>query len=460
MWAWTASESGRCPDSLTAPIEVSVDAAAVPSITLPDSAKVLTPYYKLSAGEDVWVSTESPFILAFPVPAGAAAQNLVLGVAVATDGIEDWDEPGVDMWQMLEGLYHPGKKLFLTTIPFLSADGQTFVLLEDPGYESPETGALGSSGKVSKFDARCRGWYTDVCSSSEIEEEMEQLLLVAHTQLIAKGFPEPHMQNLAGDLDFSPNLLASLGHLAYIEPLGGRCKALKAGGYYDSNTGHVAICPQEPELGFTTPEIDGVIHEYFHAVQYGFKAVLADGKKEKWIIEGMATAAQRSYNTSEMKRSDEASWIQLHEVDEELRSKDGDNEYFTQDFWIYGGRAFGEGLDYFIPLLNAGANLDAIKPVLANVINPLDELYWRWAKNQFMEKDVNFNNDALGQKCKLDKPIVKEKKIWMAFDGNYEGTIGPLDSEVVEFRWNSDSVAKLIRVWEVESMAAGLWSEL
>ena len=449
---------GALSDTLSQPIEVSISSAPVPSIPLPGSATALSSYYNLSAGEDTFVSTESPFILAFPVPSGAATQHLALAVLIPTDGIADWEEEGVHKWEILEGLYHPGKNLFLTTIPFLSSDGRSFVLIEDPGFQSPQTGSPNRAAINSPlFEVRCSGWLSVSCASSDLEDEMEDLLRFVRGQLILKGYPEPRIKNLAGDLDFSPNLLASLGHIAYLEDRnGGLCKKLKAGGYYVPETGHLAVCPTDPANGFINYEIYTVKHEYFHSLQFAYPAVLNDrsvGKQENWIIEGMAKAAEKSYNVDEMRCSESFGWEELHEVDENLQSETDLNEYFAQDFWVFGGQMFHKGIDYFISVLSAGATVDAVKLMLPGILNPLDDTYWRWAKNQFMEKDINFNDNALGQKCKLDKPVVKEKKIWLSDDAFKEGTVPPHDSVVVEFRWTKDITQNLLTIWELKSMA-------
>ena len=77
--------------TLDAPINVSITTAVPPATAVPAPAQVQSRFYQIGAGEDVFVLPENPFILAFPLPAGANTANLTLAVLQSGEGINDVD---------------------------------------------------------------------------------------------------------------------------------------------------------------------------------------------------------------------------------------------------------------------------------------------------------------------------------------------------------------------------------
>lgn len=111
------------------------------------------------------------------------------------------------------------------------------------------------------------------------------------------GFREPRLRNLIETLDFNPLSLASLGYSAYIEPHNyGFCASRQAGGYYYPPEARLVLC-LDPAVGLNEDYIHILLHEYFHATQYAYPAVLFGwhGLNDAWVIEGMAKTVEESF---------------------------------------------------------------------------------------------------------------------------------------------------------------------
>src|SRR5262249_45357765 len=142
-------------------------------------------------------------------------------------------------------------------------------------------------------------------------------------------------------------------------------------------------------------EKETLIHEFFHAVEFTYPAVLFDHDfwrlDEPWIIEGMAEASVYSYPVTKMQRSPYFGENNLKKVDQDLtQGVAGDKvyeEYLAQDFWVYVGLSQGQSLAYLGPLLSVGgAHQKGIDFALKTLFNKsLSELYWGWVKHQSVE---------------------------------------------------------------------------
>ncbi len=443
---------GAFTDTLDAPIMVTISRTIAPPTALPSQAQMLGEFYEISAGEDVYVVTESPFILAFPVPPGAGTDHLALAMLTSGDHVND-AEPGVQAWTMLEGVFDPDQNLFLTTIAGLHNEGNPLVLVTHPDVDSPPNAAAASAGvgvprrgQFDLFNVKCQHFIAANACTETIESDVETTLELIYLRIQQDlGFFEPRLRYLDETLHYNPNSLSSLGYTVYVHPDDyGYCANL--GGYYSPHTGELVLC-MDPATGLDPNYIFILIHEYFHATEFAYYPVLDDylnGAAEDWIIEGMATAAEKSaaYD-DQMVRSDVDSWLKLHKVDVSLMFGSATNlpepdldPYFAQDFWVFYGLNNGLGLGYLQDVLVVGAKTEDV----VNVLGDGDYLdaYWDWAKNQVMEKAINFDG-VLQSPCFVEEQVVEEFEIFeLQWTDNlyHQLTVGPLSTAVVKLTFS------------------------
>jgi len=80
---------GALAASLSAPVSVAITQTTAPTLTMPSQVQVLSGYYQVSASSPVSLSTDSPLILAFPVPTGVDTAHLALAIFVQNDRVLD-----------------------------------------------------------------------------------------------------------------------------------------------------------------------------------------------------------------------------------------------------------------------------------------------------------------------------------------------------------------------------------
>lgn len=439
---------GALTDTLDAPATVWISRSGAPPVELPVQAQAVGQFYEIGAGEDVYVAPERPFILAFPVAPGTVTDTLALAVLTAGEAVHDAD-PNVQAWSLLEGMFDAEQNLFLTTIAGLHEQGNSFVLVAHPDFNSPPNGAPAPAsvgGQFDLFNVRCQHFVPASGCTATIESDVETTLELIYTRIHEDlGFFEPRLRYLDETLHYNPNSLSSLGYTVYIHPHDfGHCA--RAAGYYEPATGKLVLCMN---AGFG-PEPDHVytlVHEYFHATQFAYPPILDDylnGEAEDWIVEGMATAAEKStaYD-NQMVRSDVGGWLQLHKVDISLLFGNANNRpapdlepYFAQDFWVFYGLLNGMGLPYLQDVLVQGAKAEDVVMTLGD--GNFLPVYWEWAKNQVMEKAYNFDG-VLQSPCFVEEQVVQEFEIFehQWTDKLYhEVTVGPLTTMVVKLTFS------------------------
>lgn len=436
---------GALTGTLDAPVQVSISATAPPTTTVPAPAQVLSGFYQIGAGEDVFVLPESPFILAFPLPGGANTANLALAVLQSGEGINDVDA-GIADWTFLEGMVDPGRNLFLTTIAGFRKEGEIFTLVEHPDFESPPNDGVGglsreSGGRSPVFDlftVRCVGLTGVVCSDVTKATVAGYLTDIYNRIHLDFGFNEPRLRFMNETLTYDPHSFGSLVYSAYLERSTSR-KCIGNRGYYEPETGRLVLCI-DPAVGLAADSPQILIHEYFHATQYAYPKVLEDyenGVEKKWLIEGMAASSMESYFVDEMLRTDYFGG--LHEVDISLEYSGGQtdlDEYKAQDFWVYYGQRNGLDLSYLESILEQGASSRAVLDSLGN--GDVLDLYWDWAKNHVMEPDVDYGG-LLGTPCVLETQVVALMDHFEYDFGNnnhYDFVLDPLTSLVIKINFD------------------------
>jgi hypothetical protein len=434
---------GALTDTLAGPIVVSIARTEAPATALPAMAQARGGFYLIGAEEDVFVTTERPFIVAFPVPAGVDAEHLALAVLNSGEAANDTDA-GLQAWSFLEGQYDENQNLFLATIAGLTDEGRTFVLTTHPDFDSPPNHSPRLfSLQISLFRAKCIHFTEPTHCTAATESVVADFLTDVYRRIQQDmKFEEPRLVYLHETLQYNPNSLSSLGHTVYIEPHDhGFCASEPAAGYYKPGDGLLVLC-LNPAVGLDSDAYHTLVHEYFHATEFAYGPVLEHWRHrvhEEWIIEGMAMSAENSYAADEMIRSETGGWLELHKVDRPLNSAAGLDGYFAQDFWVfYGqrGQQFGQDLSYLQDVLNVGARTEDV----VNVLGDGERLppYWEWAKNQVMEKQVNFDN-ALQNPCSVETQVVQQFEI---FQHHWENNpfhnliVNPLTTAVVKLTFS------------------------
>ena len=435
---------GALANSLAGPIDVTIVQTVAPTQILPARAQILSDYYQVKASTDVALSTDSPLILAFPVPAGANTSNLALALLRPIVRVLD-SAASIPAWTFLEGKYDPNKGLFLTTLTSLEQNGETNALVDHADFASPTNPAPLTSTRIMRpgalqFMVQCVNFPnpTDCTSSIEttVADELSQIYTHIKTELL---FDEPRLRFLDNTLNFNPNSLSSLGYMAFIEPsTDGYCDTANVSGYYDPSLGRLVLC-LDPAVGLAPNHIYTLIHEFFHATQYGYQVVYTEylvGLDEKWSIEGQAMAAEGSYYYSNIYRETARGWSLLHKADVSLKSEARLDEYDAQDFWVYYGQHTHQGLEYLRNVLPGGVQATDVAKTIGS--GDLLDPYWDWAKNQVMEADVDFLG-ALTTPCQLETNVLNLPErfdyLW-SFKPYHDVTLDPLDSIVVDVRWD------------------------
>ncbi|HKQ31262.1 MAG TPA: hypothetical protein VJS66_08260 [Burkholderiales bacterium] len=485
--------------TLTSPIDVFISETAAPAESLPADTRALGKYYQLLADTASMVPTTSPFVLSFPVPAGADTARLALGVRVPGDRSLDAGRSGWE-WQFLYGRYDAARNTFLATIPFLSDAGRIFVLAQSDDFESPPTGAAPVAGSFRvaaastiaspgegiimqgvDFYVRCRHLPPLSCTDA-MKQGLADRLEETRAELILQGFKEPRLPVQMEDIGLSSGDFIGLGYVVILARSGSdHCldsNGRAVSGLYDPETGHLTVCVAGPDVagGFPHASISTARHEYFHATQYAYTDVVRtwlDGAEVEWFIEGTAAAAEFSY-IDESAGAPQRMYLNgkwsIRRLDVEMSASQNDAtyrdnvyEYEAQDFWVFAGRKFGQDLNSVIPILTAGATLEAIDTGLFG--DSLKGMYWSWVKDQSFEHQVDLEPDALHSTvpaCHLGPGVFESRSnesflyglpwYWFPITAPFafEGTVKPLSTALVRIV-PVDQFPTRMTIWEVNS---------
>jgi hypothetical protein len=441
---------GALAGTLSAPIQVSITAATSPAVSVPAPAQELSGFYQISAAEDVFVLPESPFILAFPVTSGVNTANLALAVLQSGAGMRDVDDM-IEAWTFLEGKVDLNRGLFLTTISGLKQGGQVFTLVEHPDFESPPNDGPASAAPANStlnplfdlFTVHCVGFFSAAECTETTESTISGYLADIYTHIHQDlGFNRPRLRYMDETLAYDPHSYNILGYSAYIEPKNSAdCDGNN--GYYDPLTARLVLC-LDPVAGIPPDSLHTLIHEYFHATQYGYPEVLADyhdRSEDYWVIEGMAASAKESYFVDEMLRSD--TYGGLHKVDisfEYSGGADDLDEYQAQDFWVYYGQRNGLDLSYLDSVLQRGSSSQAVATALGT--GGRLNAYWDWAKNHVMEPEIDYGG-LIGTPCVLETEVIAlmdHFEFVLGGNDHYDIVLDPLSTLVIKINFNDPQI--------------------
>jgi hypothetical protein len=237
------------------------------------------------------------------------------------------------------------------------------------------------------------------------------------------------------------------------------------GGHYDNVTKSLNLClDQSGNLSRSL-----IAHEYFHAIQASYWGVV-HSPSQKWIIEGTATAAA---NAPLLQRYPN---MELHRIDVGLMEWRWQRmidpfSYQAQDFFVYLGLAKGETLAYLMDVLLAGPTAQSVNDAIAQRFQSTLQIEYRnWAKNQVIEKEIDFDPDGpagpqlswLQNPCQIQANVVGLPR-WSPFklrhemhypdQDSLELKLGYLTSEMVEIEFANPEVAHVNVKVEVKGVA-------
>lgn len=451
-------------NTLSRPIQVSVAEVGAPAEPLDAGLVLRGGYYRLQAHGDTTAANGSLFVLSLPVPAGANTAALALATLTPGSRILDW--PGTDpVWVTTPGVYDPAANMFRTVLPFLPQQGYIMALVEQPDFVSPAATTSTSVARLSAtaaaadpapndvvyegfdFYVECEGFSVSTPCSDLLKRTVAIFLEITRGELRSLGYPEPWLIP-----NITPNSLTSNlrpradGWKVFVSPSGSRhCKVdgKPVNGLYHPDLFKLVLCAPS-NLSINVEEVRTLVHEYFHATQFG-EPLVRNGGEEDWIIESTATTAEKSTQptnvVTKMNRSED---YQPRRVDIGLLDAgtwDDRWEYEAQDFWVYAGRVpRARDLGALTLLFALGADNDAADFTLRRVFgSSLGDMYWEWARNQAYEKGERFpdatgGNEVLGPPCRIEDKTVVTDTIIVEPAFNYEIQVKPLSSVMVKFR--------------------------
>lgn len=344
--------------------------------------------YRIRATRNLRTPLEAPLIVGLPLP--EASEPSQLAVAVHVPGHDDH----LSGWGWPDAKYDADSGLMLALLYGLSEEGLTVTLFKNENGTGLATAAVSLETQaevVNGLAARCRGFYSETeCTSAEERDAANALAVFYREMVEERGFNKPLLTPLFGPgwSLFPPTIsfdFALAWHVIDLRPSDSVwCDGVY--GKYIAPLAEVVICMPRNDRNSMIPErIQTIFHEVFHAIQYSYPNITLD-IFEPWLIEGTATAAERSRGMMEVdgERS-------RRRVDVPLTDA-GDNstvEYQAQDFWVFAGRRSNRGIDYLEAVLAEGTSVGEVNIALNRTFGiGLDGIYWDWVKNQVFEARV------------------------------------------------------------------------
>ena len=463
---------GAVAGALPSSVPVTMVQTTPSPLPLPPGVRPVSDYFNISAAEDVYVSFETPFILGIPVPAGEPTDGLAIAVLQPTEDFRDQISEQEEEWVIFPGVYRPEDGLFLITLPFLAADGRKVVLVEHPAFidtaqqqllvqpQAAMQHGLAKQSTIAKaattnFLVLCLNFPNPNDCGSAQESAIAQALQDAYTDFIGLGYTSaPRLMGPNANLSINPPTNPPpYKYWAYIYPSGSNCNAL---GTYSVGTGMLRIC-LSANASIGQKEIDTIRHEFFHAIQFAYPAMLATyPNDELWITEGTAEAATRSL--SQMERNDTV--YPLHVIDVAITEKGAGQKlyhYHAQDFWVYRGQFMSSGMDMLIDLFDLGAELSEVETWIGGPAD-FDEAYWGWVKNQIMHEEATTDlGNGHGNYCEFN-PSVLEARFSVGELGGFaystddpgEVALPPLTARTIELKDNQGGEDARIIVLEMD----------
>jgi hypothetical protein len=396
------------PRTLTGPLSIWIQEVPPPEEPLLASSIAVGLYYSVGAACSTYAPPGKSFVVTLPVAPSADAGRLGVAALLPASSMHDGPVAGSD-WQPLLGKYDAELGVYSVAVAGLLSEGVTFVLIEDPSFETPPPAAPTDDQRLlTQFPVGCYGLSAQLCGPTQ-QRAAQHALVEALILYRLQGFPDPYLTGFKP----APWLASIMPVPAFFVPSSSRgCAGRRA--QYSPTTGTIDFCvnpdgspssdggpPSETEIR------NSARHELFHAIQFAFPNV-RNNPLNLWVIEGTASAAE-AWDGGIMHRSPYGlRVVSASLADEGAIPGYNDYPYEAQDFWVhlfrstspYGNRRnfpLGELVSFF----NRGASTEAVADRMQNPANfsygSLGDEYWAWAKNQVIERtDVDFDGVLTG----------------------------------------------------------------
>ena len=428
-------------------------------------------FYHISAGADVYTTGGTDFLVSVPVPEDADPESLRVGVLLPAEKInpstvnqqkQGTNETGFeDLWILLSSEYDEAEHMMVADLGHLSGQGRTVALFSFPegaGSSKIHSAHLASPARQqgAGFEVTCIGFsLTDVDCTDSLKTAIEVELEDSYNTYTGLGFPEPRLQKEDGIFQVELRPYYDFGDsdndsaVCETEPDPNK---YNFGGLYEAEGKTIIVCI--PEEGATDDVLNLVRHEYFHATQYAYSAVL-NGTNDDWVTESTAEAAVESSGT--MTRDATRS---LRVLEAPLtKGESGSLEYNAQDFWVYVGREWGLGLDFLIDLFQRGASTSDVDAALQADWPggmTLGDAYWEFARSQAFEYNVEIvdNPITLRDKCEWDPDVIGLEEIVYRYPSPPDEqtfTLEPLSSKMFKLAFNPLPDAAYMAGYDVRS---------
>ena len=162
---------GAVSGAITQSVALTIAVTGAPPLALPEGAVAQGEYVRITSAitkhVDIvahlrWAcNVDLPFVFGVAVPEGADTDHLGLIHLTAAERILDSQSTGA-VWGYLPGVFDAASRRFLTAMPFVLAEGATFLLVQHPDFASPpnqlrlnEVSAADVGAQPSIFTVHC-----------------------------------------------------------------------------------------------------------------------------------------------------------------------------------------------------------------------------------------------------------------------------------------------------------------
>jgi hypothetical protein len=403
------------PGALTAPSPIWIQEVAPPDEPLLASSIAAGAYYSVGAECTTYSAPGAYFVVTLPVPPSANTARLGVAALVPASSMHDGHRSRSD-WQPLLGSYDATLGSYSVAVAGLASEGVTFVLIEDPSFETlPPREPTSDERTFTQFPVGCFGLSAQACGPTQ-QRAAQHALVQALILYRLQGFPDPYLVGFKP----APLLAAVMPFPAFfVTSSKPSCNSGANLATYSALTGTIDFCVDPAGGPLSESQIrDYARHELFHAIQWAFPNV-RNNPRNKWVIEGTASAAQ-AWDGGVMHRYPlrrvRGTYASL--ANEGTSTKSIEYPYEAQDFWVHLFRstnAYGDRRSFplgeLVSFFDRGASTEAVADRMQNPANfsyvPLGEEYWAWVKNQVIERtDVDFDG-ALTNACTMSTLVGK-----------------------------------------------------
>jgi Bacterial Ig-like domain len=359
--------------------------------------KAETAYYKIGATQNYRLRPGAAFSVRVPLPEGVSPQGLAIFELASTEGgLKPLPRPGGPIpsevpytyWSSAPVTYYPATNEISFPSSSFTTKGSTFVIVYGR-YGTKQNSLTASIGEITAqaqttptFEAVCaedlfkKATTGETCNQKAIDQAVAALQKAYTAFHDTYGFPPP---NLTRDPEDSGPYRIELRPASYVDvcvpAANGYCQVDTAtgetimrqdlGGQYDGTKSDnriiwAAVYPvsdSNPDGGFTSTQLEAIVHEFFHAMQWGFDSVVnfsyaQDGtwiypkSEASWFIEGITALAQGSLDRLTVTNY----FGGLRDLTVSLYSADGYYPYKTSQFFKFlADKAGKTSLNFYLP---------------------------------------------------------------------------------------------------------------